>query len=384
MKKGFKFSGGDWSCPFCGKKLKSHQGVHGHIMFAHGQGALDEWLAKERDERRKTASGASLPDTKALKTELEALELQEKLAALKAKQADRTRIPDLAEQAGLGPMQPDVAAQVQSRAFGAPQLQPKTDWLSVLSSPNLPLVLNALKGALGVGQSDSVATVLRDMGLSLPDLIKAAVSPPKRVDGLVLGGIDLSGTPLTPEMFTAILQYRASEEKVKLESESRKEMTESLDRLTTLLAPVIGEKFGGATKTGGSVSRKGEESEILTCPLCNRENVVPSNISPGQVIRCATGGCTQEWTAESTRTERPAAKKKREAKVKQLEPETLACPGCKQSIDVTGRSIGDVIRCPICDHEVKLISEEESVPAAEPLSELEKVQRGWRGKRLNG
>jgi hypothetical protein len=392
MRKGFRYQG-SFECSFCGAKLRSRQGLFGHIQLKHGPEALQEWIASERAERQKASGGVPLPDTKALKTELEALELEEKLSALKAKQADRAaRVPDLSEMAGLGPMQPEIAREVQGRAFGAPQPQPpRFDLMSLLTSSNLPVILSALKGALGVGQGDSVASVLKDMGLSLPDLIRAAVSPPKRVDGLVLGGVDLSGVSLTPEMFGSILQYKASEEKVKLENESRKEMTESVNRLVTLLTPLMAERLGVKKEAGGSVSRKGEESEILTCPLCNRENSVPYNISAGQVIHCGTEGCQQSWTAESARAERPAAKKKRQAKVREPDPVTISCPGCKQSIDVSGKPIGTEIRCPVCDTEVKIVSEDEPVPAAEPLTHLEKSQRdsagkqprNWRPGRLN-
>lgn len=385
MRKGFRYpSSGDFRCPICQKKLKTKQALNGHVQLSHGPEAFQELLASERLERQKTSGGAPLPDTKALKTELEALKLSEELANLKARRADRTRIPDISEQAGLGSLQPDVAREVQGRAFSAQPQPQKFDLMALLSSPNLPVLLDAIKGAMGIGQGgDSVMTILTSMGFSLKTLLTSAMAP-KADSSLTVGGINLSGTPLTPEMFGAILQYKSVEERSKTENESRRAMSESLNRLVVLLTPLMAEKFGIKKETGGgSVSQKVEELEVLVCPRCGRETPVPANIGPGGVIRCGTEGCDQEWTAESIRPERPAAKKKREAKVKQPEPETLSCPSCKQSIDVTGRCIGDTIRCPVCDHEVKLVSEETPVPAAEPLTHLEKSERAWRGKRLN-
>lgn len=360
MKKGFRFSG-SWECPVCGKKLRSHQAVHGHIMFAHGADALEKWRASEESSSDESESSAEpttpvnpTPSVKALKLEVEALELQEKLAALKAKQADRARIPDMAEQAGLGPMQPAVKDAVQARVFNTDSQPPqqKTDWLSILSSPNVPLLLNFIRGVLRVEGGDGVGTVLKDLGFSLKDLIVNSMA--SKAGSLKIAGLDLTGASITPDLLVAILQFRASEEKAKAEVESKNKMAEALEHLVTTITPMLAEKFGGAI-AARALATSEPEKELLKCSKCD-ELVDVTGLHPGGTVTCKCG--TIYRSEDDTPPKMPKAPPRINKPV-ESQSEFIRCEKCQQSLDVTSLSVGAEVKCPSCGEVGKLVSPDE-------------------------
>lgn len=366
-------------CPVCGRTCANEQGFLSHLRRKHPEEyqqyqATSGIAGAESKPREKEGlpPGDVAPitpaSTRALKTEVELLTLEKKKRELLRElgNGQPQHYPDLSEIAGVGELDPTIKQQLQSRMFATqPPAQPKQDWTALLNSPNLPLILNGIKGLLGVSQGGDVASLLKDMGFSLKDLIVQSMAP-KGDGSLKIAGMDLNGISLTPELLTGILQFKAAEEKAKSDLEGRKTMAASLDRLLAVIVPQAAEKLG-RDAVGGGISHQPEvERVILTCPLCQAKTEVPPGTQPGTTIQCVTEGCNMSWTSESDSVpSRPAKPKERQAKVKEPERDIIHC-SCGQAIDVTGHHPGDRVECGACGETHTVISETEAIPAMEP------------------
>ena len=92
-------------------------------------------------------NAAGVPvNVKVLKAKAEALETQARIDDLEAKRASKVRIPDMAEQSGLGEFSPQVKTDIQARAFGVPQPQPQPDLIA--QTQGILGLITAIKSAL--------------------------------------------------------------------------------------------------------------------------------------------------------------------------------------------------------------------------------------------
>ncbi|GAI01469.1 unnamed protein product [marine sediment metagenome] len=304
--------------------------------------------------------------------------------------------PDIMAQAGLGSFSDEAKLLAQRRALGAAEQEPRQSWLDrLLSNPEgIKIAVDAVKGILGVrdGGSDNVATLLKDLGYSLKDLISQA-SAPKAGEGLTIGGISLAGSSLTPQLLDTIMQYKGIEAKAQADLEGRKAMGDALDHAMTALAPAITELVARSEGNlgPGPIQRQPrpgpgpevqDQPQFAECPNCGQAIAIPANF-PGGTLRCqaklADGGtCLGKIDLEVVEDSEAPRGKKRKPKP---DPATsLKCPGCGQLVDISGKPLGGAVRCPVCEHEFSIISQTESLPAAEALSEKEKQDRAFRDR----
>ncbi|GAI19424.1 unnamed protein product, partial [marine sediment metagenome] len=186
-------------CPICGKGFKDRSGLAGHIQFKHSeqyQGYLagDPTIIAEAGAAEVSAAGpgeahappvlGAAPVVTTLKARRIALEEKElavkeakadaELAAIRAREANRARVPDMAEQAGLGPMRPEIATAVQGRAFEARRPEAKEPkWYEKIlgnmsASEGLALVRAIASPGQQGGGLEGVATLLSLIGAKDP------------------------------------------------------------------------------------------------------------------------------------------------------------------------------------------------------------------------
>ncbi len=385
-----------FDCPFCSRKgLKSRSGLVGHIQLSHPE-QYQEYLASpasppgEDTPPGSEAAGGSKPATghpaassrrsvKVLEDEVRSLKLEEELATLRARRADRARLPDVSEMAGLGCLQPDIARQVQARAFEAnPPPQQKKDWLEILSSPALPTIVAALKGILGTGDGGTAGLgILRELGIDLKSLWERSQAP-KADSSVKVGGISLEGAHLTPELWQSIIAYEQAKEDMSYRKEKDKVLAGGLESLTRVISEsgVLGKFVGGGDNNGHGISTRadggGETEQIIKCERCGTINQVPADIQPGQQVKCQgmVDGepCPESWTAQDSSKPQPKQPKRKVAKVvKEPElPKEIPCESCGQLISIADKPLGSELVCPVCHETQILMSLEIPLAPAEP------------------
>jgi len=382
----------DVVCDDCGRHFRTPQGLFGHRKWT-GHGPGDQALpAGGRSESGSAGSGGSVSD---LRREVEELKLQVEKSKLQRElpgPGAADRFPDIAEQAGLGPLNPDVQSEIQRRALQLAGQAPSQsfDWQSFAG------MLSAMKEIMGQkdrGSLDgSLGGLLKDLGYpSLRELLQAGTSP-RAPETLEVGGINLSGASLTPELLRSILEYKRQEAQAAVEADGRKQLADALDRGIKAILPEIMAARGAGPGAGGPLAgMAGEgpaELQVLVCPKCQAENPLPDDVSPGMAINCAGENpdgsrCDFIWQIEDRRAARhgPIGREPVRKKVVQPERDTIACPTCNQAIDVTGRPVGDDILCSVCGAEFRLVSVTEPIPPGE-LSQEEKRRRQWESERF--
>lgn len=383
----------DLVCDVCARRFRTPQGLSGHKRMVHAAaGAAEPSAGPDNGPSGGSAAGSAGGSIKELRAEVDELKLQVEKRKLQAELPSAAAEPaDLMQQLGLGPFDPAVRAVVQRRAVNAPEHEPQQSWLDkLLSSPEgVKVAVDGLRGVLGVGRGesgDNLSTLLKDLGFSLKDLLLERAAP-KGDPGLTIGGVSLAGTSLTPELLKSVLDYRSAEEKSKADFDSRKLMADSLKDAISQLAPAIGDLLAGRQRGPGPIQRQpgqdlgqGQGQESVSCPRCGDAIPIPLGFTGGE-LRCqaklADGSCLGKVNLEVIE-DRPESK----ARGKKRKPEaSLKCADCGQLIDISSRELGDEIRCPVCESQFKVVSDRESLPALEALSEKEKQDRAFRDRK---
>lgn len=359
--------------PGCGRHFQSPQALFGHRRMIHGihdKTIPDPGIGKDQ---------ASPEAIKNLESEVKRLELEKKKRQLTAELPSISARPlDIMEQAGLGSLEGEAKTLAQTRALGVRDQGPAQTWLEkLLSNPEgIKVAIEGLKGILGVNHGgDNMATVLKDLGFNLKDLILNATSP-KQSGTLELAGLNLSGVTMTPELLVAWLGYKGKIETAQAEFESKKET----NLLLSQGLEAVGRAIGSALAEGGSLgnlfphresisqeiigSEPGEE--IIVCPKCGMENKLPADLAPGMEIHCQGEGCEEVWHAVDAQPKPQRQVKKRQAKVEEPEPPSCNCLKCGQLIDLSGKAIGDEIKCPVCQAVMTVKSEDLPVVPEDP------------------
>lgn len=399
-KRTVKYPDFDLACDICGEHFKTPQGLFGHKRFRHnintgsmGRQALPAGPSVSmgrqvpattsiRPVPPATSIAPADPSIKELKGEVERLELELKRRKLQSGFPSAGNEPtDIMAQSGLGAFDAAVKEAAQRRAMGFEQ-KTSESWLDkLLANPEgLRIAIDGLKGVLGVNRDtgDNLPGLLKEMGFSLKDLISQASAP--KSGPLSIAGIDLTGANLTPELLKSILEFRAAEEKTKTDLESRKQLTDGLTDLVKMLSPELRKRFANGPPHVPGISGKSIEDKVLTCSVCGTENPLPDTLEKGMTIHCQGEGCDQSWLVEDDKPN-PPQRRKRQAKVKAPELIMINCPTCGQAIDVTDKPLASDIVCPACQTEFKLISDTDPLPAAEPLTPLEKRYKSYQDQK---
>lgn len=383
-------------CQICGRHFKSLQGLSGHQRMIHGISAGPGASSVAPGASAASSAGsAEQPSIKELRAEVDELKLQVEKRKLQAELPKPATEPaDIMAQLGLGPFDPAVRAEAQRRAMGATENKPQQSWLDkLLSSPEgVKVAVDGLRGVLGVGRGesgDNLSTLLKDLGFNLKDLLLERAAP-KGDAGLTIGGVNLAGTSLTPELLKSILEYRSVEEKARLDAESRKLMADGLKDAIGQLAPAFADlaasRQGGPgiqRRPGAGPELQDPEPQFAECPRCGRQIPIPANF-PGGELHCQTkladgSACLGSIDLEiiEDRPESKARGKKRKPKPEPME--SVKCPGCGQLVGISDKQIGDKVCCPVCQTEFAIISDIESVQGLEPLSDQDRALRDKKG-----
>jgi len=355
------------ACDICGERFKTPQGLSGHKQFKHNLKAV---IAGEAEPGTSPAGPAG-PSVKDLKGQVERLKLEKEKRQLTSELPSTATRPDLMEQLGLGPFDPEVKAQAQRRAMamgGSDQGQAQT-WLDkLLSNPEgLKVAIAGLKGILGTGQNtgDGTATLLKDLGFNLKDLILSATAP--KAGTLSIGGLDLTGANLTPELLTSLMDYKAKTEAAQKDYEGKKLMSDTLaSAIETIGTKLVG-SFRGSRGQDQSISQEiidrqppPAERFAIECSACGFHNEIPADAKPGSIIKCQGkdkygNPCEESWIVED-----PEAQRKQRSKEKKIEvqepPKSIACENCGQLINIEGTALGSEVTCPVCQRTQVLMS----------------------------
>lgn len=374
----------------CGRHFVSPQALRGHQRMIHGirNPTVDHGANPGALEARNDQVKSSEDTIKELRNEVATLKLGKQKRQLEAEfPAAAPGSRDLMDQAGLGTIEGEAKTLAQMRALGLNQGQAPSWFDKVLANPEAVRIgVDAVRGVLGTNRNggDNMATLLKDLGFNLKDLILGATSP--KSGSLEIAGINLNGVSMTPQLLVGLLEYKAKHEAAEAEIGGKKVLADALTTAVEKLSPAITELLN--KRRGQSISREIFDREpapvvddVVTCPKCGTENKLPPDLVPGQKIQCQGEGCQESWLAvdrkEEAKAQSKVERKKRQVEVKEPEPLTEPCPNCGQLLDITNRTLGEIARCPICDKEWTLISGSQAIKAEEPLTESEKLQKEY-------
>jgi len=327
----------DRVCPICGKGGLSAQGLRGHLRFIHkvaiGPGEhLDDVLSNEA-----AAGGAPGDDTPSdvftatslkpvergystgpggkvspgsvseLRQLVEKLKLEKERDSLLSQRREDVHVPDVSERLGLGPLRPEVAEQVQGRAFNVAQ-DSQDSTLKVLK------IITEVKNLFSPSgdHTDSADSLIKTIQAitSIKQLFSGNNSPTLAPAGFQIDGVPLAG--LDSQAIVAILEYLEKRKENEIEAKRQQGYQDLVaDLFSNLSKPQVLEGIKGSLAGVGSQSR----------------------ISAGQ-------------------------------------PQTLPCSFCKKPIDVTGVPIGSQVECLSCHNVYTLLPPEEAEPTA-PANKVE-------------
>lgn len=370
-------------CPICGDFFKTPQGLSGHRRQKHGTDLLHAEVEGE--------AGTS---TKALKQEVDKLKLLvEENKLRKELPSSSAETEDLMSRAGLGPFDAEVRAQVQRRAMALSQ-EPSQNWLSgLLAHPEaMKIAVDGLKGIFGSNQGDNMATLLKDLGFSLKDLIINASAP--KSGALEIAGMNLNGVTLTEPTLVALLAFKATTEAAEKEYQGKKMMSDTLKSALEMLVPVVNERLAAGPR-GKSISQKIMDREpaqpqrfAAECPVCGFQNVLDENgIKPGDIVHCQGKldngqACSESWTVVDPGQERKQRPIKK-VEVQEL-PKSIPCESCGQLINTEGVALGSEVACPACQKVMVLTSPDIPMDPG-PVEDLDPYKlRGPGGQFLHG
>lgn len=385
MKKGFKHKPQNLDCPYCSRGgLTNEQAVIGHILVVHGRDALDRYQASKQGEAEETGQPAIALETgntpapspslvRAKKAEVELLELERKRNTLLRELGtnDPKRFPSITEQLGYGEIRPNIAEQIQQKLLLG-QSQSQQGFWDLLTSPNLPTIIQGLKGILGTGGNNAggltdTLALLQSLGINLKELLTQ--NQAQKAGALRIGDIDLSGAVLTPQVLSAIIGYKSEEKKAELEKDGRDRMADALENAMRWIGEGIGKgAFSGEGVPGASgVSQREPEQTFITCGECGVQTLVDPNTKPGDRIECSNPDCGVSWIAsEKTEPVKSRPVRRRKARVLPEPDKNMLCSECGTLLNTTGYEVGARIKCPACDTEQIITSESEPLPAIEP------------------
>ena len=247
-------------CDLCGRDFKTAQGLAGHKRLAHS----------EQEAVLGVPADKPMMNVKVLKAKAEALELQGKIDDLEAKRASKVRIPDMAEQSGLGEFAPEVKAQIQAKAFGTPpQAQPDL----IAQTQGIIGLITAIKTAL----------------MPIPSQNAGQGSPVQIV------GAD--GKPMVMDIATLLQLKRWDlEEKI------------SLDRHGSLMGLVqtVRENLGDGIeaikqasqgiRAGSGAKKPQPQRQLYECSSCHTQFAIPD--IDFERLACPNKDCGVEYTKE--------------------------------------------------------------------------------------
>lgn len=369
-----QYTNSDIQCPVCQRWFKSPQALRGHLRFTTCGDKVEGFPQEENIKRWPSGSDSPSQGIKGLEYEIKRLELERKIRELAVSAPQQAhKIPDMAEQAGLGTMTEPIRTEVQSRAFGVSEHQNNPGLVDLLKSPNLPIILKAARGALGVqeGGSDTL-DILEKLGLNLRELIELARRGEEGVKapaGLKVGSIDLQGISLTPELLGIVLKHQDSQQRYAYERERDSTLMDGIQDLGALVKSYLEDRAVAKTNGAGISAEAKAEAEApgeileLVCPECQTEFTVNMlDYPPGSVIECPNEECPVTWPIVSRREAMAQERTWRKEAANQPEPVTLEC-SCGQLLDISGLEIGSKIRCPLCEQETTIISSVEALKA---------------------
>jgi len=340
-----------------------------------------------------SVDGASVrePTLRELEESVKKAELTERLLRLRNVQGRQPRIPDMAEQSGLGPMTDEMRQSVQSRAFSAPERREENLLMSLIKNPGaLSTVIETLRSVLVPPQGqntsgDGVLGLLSSMGYSIKELIESknqSTMPSK----FSLGGVDVSGMQMSPEIFSVLLKREDLLNTEKASTDRWNMMATTLGGIYTDIKESgvldgLASRFsdGGQNgrvirNTAASVAEAEDDEETkhgqvpelteLLCPNCgNTTSYNPTQVKLGQTVDCNTSYCDYFWVIMTEKEAQEVEKAEvKTAEKQEQEAVSISCPGCSQAISVGELPIGTKVVCPVCDEKFKIISENEPVP----------------------
>lgn len=393
--KGRTYENQNLECPICHRLFKNEQGRKAHIRQIHER--INERITVDQ------APGSAVrkdevDSISGLREDCERLELLAKRRRLTSElPATSTRTADLMEQSGLGPFTEESRTLAQKRAMGIRDQDQVEGWFSkLLSAPGgIQAGVDALRGIIGVGHNNegSGLGILKELGVDLKQLWERGQAT-KADSALSVGGINLNGVRLTPEVLTSLIAFKQAEDDLNYQKTKDASFRDNMNVIIDLVkSSGILNRIGGEIAKG-SFPKPGAERDIsekympevadnvFTCPVCQTENTIPADAQPGVRIQCQGPGCEQSWVVEDPQVRQPQRQvKKKPVKIEEPIIEETACPGCGQLLSLANRSIGDIIRCGVCGDELTVTSETLAVPASEPLTKLEKQSQEFlRGK----
>ena len=366
--------------PGCGRFFKSPQALFAHRRMVHHQ-FQDKAVPDSEVKEDQVSSEETI---KVLRGEVSQLKLEKEKRQLTAElPSTAARSMDLMEQAGLGSLEGRAKDLAQMRALGVKDQGQAPSWLDkLLSSPGgIKTAIDGLRGILNINnhQGDNTATLLKSLGFDLKSLILGASSP--KAGALSIAGVDLQGVNLSPELLQSILAYKGAEVKAAAEFEGKKSMADSLQNLVKLITPEVISRFSGGRRGNGAAGTISQEiipevENIVVCDLCGAENKMPADLTPGQTVKCQGENCSRSWVAEDPQARQPKPERvKRQVEVKEAQPATSSCPGCGQLIDLSNRVIGEAVKCPVCQEEYVVKSEDLAILAEDGQPEEEKQRQ---------
>lgn len=391
-------------CPLCleggtTRTFRSKPGLSGHLQFFHsldresvsevmanlgelagGKPVADLGLttAPETEKVATTTSPTSpvapsnrerRAQVEAKKLEAEDLEADAKIEALRARQASRTKIPDVGEQLGLGALTPETRAQLQGKTFDTQPQEQQPKWYEkILGNMSVGEALGLARNALGVGQGggdlQAIGGLLQLLGArNLKDLMGNSQAPvavaPEAFD-LPDGTRLPAGFPLDANLISTIIKAKSGDP-----------MQSTAEHWLKVLSPLIAEKAEDmkAVREGRISGKPAQPKQaFMTCPGCGTKFDV-STATPGDTMICPR--CEAELVYEDTKKPSSKGQPKREGLKPFIaqEPElpTIQCE-CGQllSYDPQTQGLGSVLVCGICGKENTLMSATEAMPAMEP------------------
>lgn len=353
-------------CDICGRRFQRPQALFAHKRMLHLVRDKtipdpDPGIGKEQLSPQETI--------KNLEGEVKQLKLEKEKRQLTAELPTASARPDIMEQAGLGSLEGESKMLAQKRAMGVGQEQHQ-GWIDrIMSNPEaLKLAIAGLKGVLGTNnnnQGDNMATLLKEMGFSLKDLLTQATSP--KSGSFEIAGMNLSGVSMTPQLLGSLLDYKAKTESAQIEAAGKKEMSDTLANMIKLIGQGIGSGAISFGKSGPGRNREiisekyipGSEPagvEVFTCPKCGAKNELPAEAQqPGMKIKCQGEGCGEMYTVVDNRAQQKPEREKKQVEV-QEPPTTIACETCGQMLAIEGKPLGSELVCPICQKSQVLMS----------------------------
>lgn len=304
----------------CGRTFRTPAGLQGHLRWTHG---LTNTEAKGKpllEPKPKEPIDNSQELIENLKRENQQLKLEQTNRRLRADfpEASPKHLPDIMEQAGVGSIDGEAKEIAQKRILGIQTQAPS--WLDrLLSNPQgIQTAVNGIKGILGVDKDqhprngDDSLSLLKSLGLDLPKLIQASLAP-KGNSNLEIGGLNLSGVSLTPDVFSSIIAYKTATEVAQKNFEGRKVMADSLETVLKAVGQGLAERLSNTDGAAG-ISRPflgvhdqapPAQKFAAICPSCGFENILPSDLASGAEIHCQGPDCKETWVAVDPSLEEP-------------------------------------------------------------------------------